>query len=382
MIVRTKFSAHDRSEVWRRWKAGETLYDIGRALHRAPPSIYHVLSKTGGVKVPPSKRSERHLTLIEREEISRGIARQSSIRSIAKRLGRSASTISREVNRNGGLCSYRASIAEDLAWERAKRPKSCKLKTHPKLRYIVASKLKKLWSPEQISGWLKLKFPKNESLYVSPETIYKSLYIQTRGVLKKELLKHLRTKPRLRGSKVKTKEKRGHIQNLVPISERPASVEDRAIPGHWEGDLIEGTCGSYIATLVERKTRFVCLVKVDSKSTHEVIEQLILHAEQLPNHLYKSLTWDRGTELKRHKKFTKETGIDVYFCDPRSPWQRGTNENTNKLLRQYFPKRTNLALHSQSKLDEVARELNNRPRKTLNFETPEEQFKECVALTG
>ncbi len=378
----SKFSDHDISEVWRRWKIGENLAQIGRALNRAPPSVYHVLSKTGGVQVPLKKRAELHLTLLEREEISRGIASGISMREIAKSLNRSPSTISREINRNGGPSCYRATIANELAWKRAERPKSCKLKLHPVLRCIVISKLKRFWSPEQISGWLKLKYPKNESLYVSPETIYKSLYIQARGVLKKELLKHLRTKPRLRGAKVKTTEKRGHIQNIVSISERPASVEDRAIPGHWEGDLIEGTNRSYIATLVERQTRFTCLVKVESKSTAIVIEQLIKHAEKLPKHLYKSLTWDRGTELKGHKKFTQETGVDVYFCDPRSPWQRGTNENTNKLLRQYFPKRTNLALHSQERLDEVAKELNNRPRKTLGFATPEERYNKCVASTG
>jgi IS30 family transposase len=381
LIVGLKFSDYDKSEVWRRWKVGETLSHIGRALNRAPPSIYQVLSKTGGVREPRVKRNERNLSLLEREEISRGLARNNSIRQIARNLKRSPSTISREIKRNGGGSSYRATIAEELAWKRAKRPKVCKLKSHTILRCIVASKLKRFWSPEQISGWLKLKYPNNKSLYVSPETIYKSLYIQTRGVLKKELLKHLRTKPRLRGARAKTTEKRGHIQDIISISERPASVEDRAIPGHWEGDLIEGSNKSYIATLVERKTRFVCLVKVESKSTNIVIEQLIKHAEKLPEHLYKSLTWDRGTELKGHKRFTKETGVDVYFCDPRSPWQRGTNENTNKLLRQYFPKRTDLGLHSQEKLDEVAKELNNRPRKTLEFATPEERYNKCVAST-
>jgi len=217
---------------------------------------------------------------------------------------------------------------------------------------------------------------------VSHETIYKSLYIQTRGVLKKELLKQLRTKPRLRGSRNSAVSQRGLIPGLVSISERPASIEDRALPGHWEGDLIEGSRNSFVASLVERHTRFVCLVKVQNKTTEEVVKQLVTHAKTIPVHLYQSLTWDRGAELKRHREFTLATDIDVYFCDPKSPWQRGTNENTNRLLRQYLPKGTDLSVHSQKELNQIARKLNERPRKTLNYETPAERFAQCVALTN
>jgi IS30 family transposase len=381
--TRSYFSEHDRAEVWRRWKEGESLAAIGRALNRRAPSIYYILSKSGGVKQPPKKRSRMHLTMSEREEISRGIVQHKSIRSIAKNLGRAPSSISREIRRNGGISHYRAHASDKKAWERAKRPKPCKLYLKPKLRKIVALKLKEFWSPEQIAGWLKLNNSENQDLRISHETIYKSLYIQTRGVLKKELLKHLRSKPRLRGARTKTTERRGFIQELVSIKDRPKSVEDRAIPGHWEGDLIEGSGKSYIATLVERQTRYVCLVKIDSKSTDGVINQLVKHAKSLPSKLYKSLTWDRGTELRGHQNFTRRTKIDVYFCDPQSPWQRGTNENTNRLLRQYFPKRTGLAKYSQKELNQVANKLNNRPRKTLGYHTPAEKFKELrrVALT-
>lgn len=376
-----RFTDKEKDEVWRRWKSGESLSAIGNILGRKAPSIYHVLSKYGGVKRFKRKRSKNHLSLNEREEISRGIAQNKSFRVIAKELKRAPSSISREVSRNGGIHKYRACTADDKAWKRAKRPKLCKLKLNQELALLIADKLKNLWSPEQIAGWLKLQYPNDKSWHVSHETIYKSLYIQTRGVLKKELLKCLRSKPRIRGARTKEKNQRGHIQELVSISERPASIEDRAIPGHWEGDLIEGSQKSYIATLVERQTRYVCLVKVKNKSTHNVIPQLIKHAQKLPSSLYKSLTWDRGTELKGHKTFSEQTNIDVYFCDPQSPWQRGSNENTNRLLRQYFPKGTNLSIYSQEELDDVAQALNSRPRKTLGFCTPLDKFKECVALT-
>ena len=379
---RRYFSEHEKDEIWRMWKSGEGLSTIAKSLNSLSPSIYDVLSRNGGVKQIKRHRSSLHLSLAEREEISRSLAQNKSLRVIAKSINRAPSTISREIARNGGIYNYRACKADKNAWECAKRPKPCKLSLEPALSELVALKLKEFWSPEQIAGWLKLQYPNNENLHVSHETIYKSLYIQTRGVLKKELLKYLRSKPRLRRTKTKVKNQRGYIQDLVSISERPASIEDRAIPGHWEGDLIEGTHASYIATLVERQTRYVCLVKVDSKSTHDVINQLINHAKTLPSDLYKSLTWDRGTELRAHKRFTQKTDIDVYFCDPQSPWQRGSNENTNRLLRQYFPKGTGLSKYSQDELDKVAKELNNRPRKTLGFHTPEEKFKECVALTS
>jgi IS30 family transposase len=323
------------------------------------------------------------LTLAEREEISRGLVAHLSLRSIATLLGRAPSTISREVNRNGGRKHYRANRAEQAAWARAHRPKACKLAGNPTLRRVVARKLKLNWSPEQIAGWLKQENPGDENNQVSHETLYKSLYIQARGVLKKELLQYLRTKRVMRRSKHSTLKGRGlrTIKNAVSISERPASVEDRAVPGHWEGDLIAGSNNSYIATLVERHTRYVMLAKVNNRDTESVVTALIKQAKKLPSELYKSLTWDRGSEMADHQRFSLATDIDVYFCDPKSPWQRGSNENTNGLLRQYFPKGTDLSVHSQAKLNAVARQLNERPRKTLGFETPAEKFNACVAST-
>jgi IS30 family transposase len=324
------------------------------------------------------------LTLSEREEISRGIAGGLSLRAIASQLKRSPSTISREISRNGGLKDYRASQADKAAWDRAHRPKHCKLAGSPILRRIVARKLRSNWSPEQIAGWLKRAHPGNESHQVSHETIYRSLFIQARGVLKKELLQYLRTKRTLRRPKHASLKGKGlgQITNAVSIRERPASVEDRAVPGHWEGDLIAGSNNSYIATLVERHTRYVMLAKVSGKDTESVINALVKQARSLPKELYRSLTWDRGSEMADHQRFTLATDIDVYFCDPQSPWQRGSNENTNRLLRQYFPKGTDLSVHSQAKLSAVARQLNERPRKTLEYETPAERFNACVASTG
>jgi IS30 family transposase len=303
---------------------------------------------------------------------------------MARLLGRSPSTVSREVRRNGGYDQYRAAVADELAWVRAHRPKRCKLAKHPPLRRAVARKLRLNWSPEQIAGWLKRVHPEEEPCQVSHETIYRSLFVQARGVLKKELLQHLRSKrTNLRSKHISQKgEGHGQIKDMISISERPASVEDRAVPGHWEGDLITGSKNSHIATLVERHTRYVMLVKVPNKETQTVVSALIKQAKKLPAELYKSLTWDRGKELAGHKQFTLATDIDVYFCDPQSPWQRGSNENTNGLLRQYFPKGTDLSVYSQSELNKVARQLNERPRKTLEFETPAERFNACVASTG
>ena len=265
---------------------------------------------------------------------------------------------------------------------RARRPKSCKLRVNPLLRDKVAEKLVLNWSPEQISAWLIGQHPTEPSMQISHETIYRSLFIQARGVLKKELQQHLRSTHRIRHACTKQSEQRGVIPDLVSIRERPASVEDRALPGHWEGDLIEGSRNSYIATLVERHTRYVALVKVNSKETREVVRQLTKQAKRIPKQLYQSLTWDRGFELKQHRQFTIATGIQVYFCDPRSPWQRGSNENTNRLLRQYFPKGSDLSVHTQAYLNKVARELNERPRKTLDFDTPADRFAQCVAMTS
>ena len=320
----------------------------------------------------------------EREEISRGLVAGLSFQAIAQSLDRAPSTISREVNRNGGIRRYRASDADQAAWDRARRPKTCKLVQNRDLALIVAIKLKKLWSPRQIAGWLKRSYPDDENLHVSHETIYRSLFIQARGALKKELLQHLRRTRPMRRSRHYTQktDNHGKISNTISISERPAAVEDRAVPGHWEGDLIVGPNNSQIATLVERHTRYVMLAKIKARDSETVINALIKHAHKLPNELYKSLTWDRGKEMADHQRFTLATDIDVYFCDPRSPWQRGSNENTNGLLRQYFPKGTDLSVHSQAKLNAVARRLNERPRETLEFETPAERFNQCVALTS
>jgi IS30 family transposase len=324
------------------------------------------------------------LSLSEREEISRGIASDLSLRAIAAQLGRSPSTISRELSRNGGAAGYRATQADQAAWDRAHRPKRCKLVCNRLLSRTVAAKLRLHWSPEQIAGWLKQQYPGDEASQVSHETIYRSLFFQARGALKKELLAHLRSKRTIRRANAASQkgDGRGQITDMVTIRERPASVEDRAVPGHWEGDLIAGSGNSYIATLVERHTRYVMLVKVKNKDTESVVSALIKQSKKLPNELYKSLTWDRGKELADHQRFTLATDIKVYFCDPQSPWQRGSNENTNGLLRQYFPKGTDLSVHSQAKLNAVARQLNERPRKTLGFETPAERFNACVASTG
>ena len=365
--VRRGFSMAERTEMWDRWQRGESLKAIGRAFGKPSSSIYNQLSPHGGIRPAPRRRSRLALTLSEREEISRGIVAQRSVRSMALLLGRSPSTVSREVRRNGGYDRYRAATADARAWARAHRPKRCKLAKHPPLRRAVARKLGLNWSPEQIAGWLKRVHPGEGSYQVSHETIYRSLFVQARGVLKKELLQHLRTKrTNLRSKHIGQKgEGQGQIKDIISISERPASIEDRAVPGHWEGDLITGSKNSYIATLVERHTRYVMLAKVTGKDTQTVVSALIKQAKKLPTELYKSLTWDRGKELSDHRRFSLETDIDVYFCDPRSPWQRGSNENTNGLLRQYFPKGTDLSVYSQADLNRVARQLNERPRKTL-----------------
>jgi len=381
---RIYYSDAQKALMWDRWKEGESLHSIAGLFDRGHSSVARILGETGGIRPPERKRSSLALTLAEREEISRGLATEFSIRAIAVRLGRAPSTVSREIRRNGGRDCYRASTAEEACWKRALRPKACKLAGNYRLIRIITEKLKQQWSPQQIAGWAKRQHPEDELYHVSHETIYKSLFIQARGVLKKELIQCLRTQRVMRRSRHSSLKGQGlgKIVDAVPISERPPSVEDRAVPGHWEGDLIAGSKNSYIATLVERRTRYVMLAKVKKKNTAIVIEALIKQSRKLPSELYKSLTWDRGSELSGHKKFTLATNIQVYFCDPKSPWQRGTNENTNRLLRQYFPKGTDLSLHSQAVLDRVARQLNERPRKTLDYETPAECFNQCVASTG
>ena len=378
------FTTAEKTELWDRWQRGESLKAIGRAFGKPSSSIYFQLAPHGGIRPAPRRRSRLALTLAEREEISRGIAEHQSARSIARLLGRSPSTVSREISQNGGSDQYRAAQADEKAWVRARRLKRCKLANNPQLRRAVASKLRSNWSPEQIAGWLKRTHPEDESYQVSHETIYRSLFVQARGVLKKELLRHLRSKRTIRRSRQAGlhKDGRGQITDLISIRTRPAAVEDRAVPGHWEGDLLSGSKNSYIATLVERHTRYVMLAKVANKDTQTVVSALIKQAKMLPTELYKSLTWDRGMELADHRRFTLTTNIDVYFCDPQSPWQRGSNENTNGLLRQYFPKGADLSVYSQAHLNKVARQLNERPRKTLGFETPAERFNACVASTG
>ena len=378
------FSSAEKTELWDRWQRGESLKAIGRVFGKPSSSIYFQLSPHGGIRPSPRRRSRLALSLWEREEISRGIVARHSIRSMALLLSRSPSTVSREVRRNGGYDQYRAALADDMAWARARRPKRCKLALSSGMRRVVAMKLGLNWSPEQIAGWLKRAHPGAGSYQVSHETIYRSLFVQARGVLKKELLQHLRSKRTIRRSKEARRKGvgRGQITDMVSIRERPASVEDRAVPGHWEGDLLSGSKNSYIATLVERQTRYVMLVKVANKETLTVVSALIRQARKLPTELYKSLTWDRGKELADHRRFSLATDIDVYFCDPQSPWQRGSNENTNGLLRQYFPKGTDVSVYSQAHLNKVARQLNERPRKTLGFETPAERFNACVASTG
>ena len=381
---RIYYTESQKALMWEHWKKGESLHQIAQLFDRHHSSIHRILAETGGI--PPVQRSRSRLALsqVEREEISREIATQSSMRTIAGLLGRSPSTISREIKRNGGYAHYRAVQAEQEAWKRAKRPKPCKLVSKEQLSQIVAKKLRRQWSPQQIAGWLKRAYPGDEDYQVSHETIYRTLFIQTRGALKKELQQCLRSKRVMRRSKQSSLKDKGlgKIVDAIPISKRPASVEDRAIPGHWEGDLIQGTNNTFIATLVERHSRYVMLAKLKDKNTATVIAALIKQSKKLPKALYKSLTWDRGSELAAHRDFTVATNIQVYFCDPSSPWQRGSNENTNRLLRQYFPKGTDLSIHTQSKLSAVARQLNERPRKTLEYETPVQRFNACVASTG
>jgi IS30 family transposase len=380
---RFKLSEQQRSEMWSRWKAGQSLHEVGRAFGKDHVSIQFMLAQHGGIAPAVRRRSPLTLTLAEREEISRGIASGGSIREIAKGLQRAVSTVSREVARHGGRPLYRASDADQQAWNSALRPKRCLLALHVKLQDVVAGKLILDWSPEQVSGWLKSEYPEDEGMRVSHETIYRSLFIQARGVLKKELIQHLRFKRRIRRSRHArdSGHHKGQIVDAISIRERPAEIEDRAIPGHWEGDLIGGTRNSHIATLVERQSRFVMLIKVPSKDTATVVAALTQHVGRLPAALRRSLTWDRGLEMAQHKSFTVDTEVKVYFCDPQSPWQRGSNENTNGLLRQYFPKRTDLSVHSQEELDAVALRLNQRPRKTLGFQTPADKLQASVALT-
>jgi len=381
---RHRLSRAQERELWTRWKAGESLTRIGEALATQPRCLYTVVARRGGIAPPPRRRASRALSAAEREEISRGLAGGCGVRAIARTLRRAPSTISREIARNGGSLQYRADHADAATWRRAARPKRCRLAERPALCAVVAARLKAKWAPQQIAGWLVTTYPDDLTMRVSAETIYRSLYVQARGVLKKELTAHLRRRRPVRRSRNASDagQGRGQIIDAVPIAERPPAIEDRAVPGHWEGDLFGGAKNSHIATLVERRTRFVALVKVSGKDATTVTTALIRQARRLPTGLMTSLTLDRGLEFAQHKRFTIATDVAVYFCDPRSPWQRGSNENTNGLLRQYFPHGMDLGPITQRQLDRVARELNARPRKTLGYRTPAAAFADVVATTG
>jgi IS30 family transposase len=374
------FTAAQKVELWQRWKQGQSISAISRALERRNKTgVQRIVALHGGIAPLPRRRAGVALRLEEREEISRGIAAGRSIRSIARLLGRAPSTICREIERNGGLRSYRATRADKLAWERALRPKRCRLACHGRLRWRVAQKLALEWSPQQIAGWLKRQYPDDPSMQISHEAIYRSLFIQSRGVLKKELMAHLRTQRQMRLAKsAKPGSGHGRILDMVSIRERPAEADDRAVPGHWEGDLLTGANDTHIATLVERHSRFTMLVKLQRKDSATVVAALAQHICRLPEELRRSLTWDQGKEMARHLSFTLATDVQVYFCDPRSPWQRGTNENTNGLLRQYLPRATNFSHLSQSQLNAIAMRLNQRPRKTLDFATPAEKLQDVL----
>jgi transposase, IS30 family len=380
----SRLSWSERNELWTRWRRGQTLREIARALRRVSSSVYEVVGAEGGVAPRPRKRSRLALTMAEREEVSRQLARGLSLRAISHSLHRAPSTISREVTRNHGRTLYRATTADRRAWSRSRRPKRCRLATRPALRHAVAAKLTRQWSPQQISGWLRYRFPGDPDMQVSPETIYRSLFIQSRGVLKRRLLEQLRRQRHFRHARAsaRIRPRQGQIIDAVSIRRRPAEVADRALPGHWEGDLLEGARGTFVATLVERQSRYVLLVRLPNKETHTVIHALTRRIRRLPQGLVKSLTWDRGSEFAAHRAFTMATKVQVYFCDPQSPWQRGSNENTNGLLRQYLPHAADFSEYSQARLDAVAQRLNTRPRMTLGYRTPADKLAEVVASMG
>ena len=379
-VVRRAVTEQDEDEIWLRRSQGWTMGRIARSMGRNTAVVQNLLARTGGVRPPARTGAPDRLSLAEREEISRGVAAGDSARVIAGRLGRAPSTVTRELLRNGGRTAYRAQRAEAAAWQRAARPKPCKLALNPELLEHVQTGLESQWSPKQIAGWLKVEFPDEPELWVSHETIYLSLFVQSKALLRKELTAQLRTKRVMRKAAAASVrgQGRGHIVDAIPISDRPTEVEDRAVPGHWEGDLLAGSGNTHIITLAERQTRFCQLIATPSKRSEDVIAALTAHIQTLPEQLRLSLTWDRGLEMAEHKKFTVDTGVAVYFCDPKSPWQRGTNENLNGLLRQYFPRGTSLRPYSQQDLNEIAAKLNTRPRETLGFRTPARKFAELL----
>ena len=383
-LRRPWMSCRERNDLWERWRRGESLTDIAPALQRAVGRVHSIVATEGGIAPSPRRRSRVALTATEREEISRGLAEGRSVRGLAARLRRAPSTISREIRRHGGRQRYRAQTADRRAWARGRRPKVCRLATQPRLRRAVAAKLARQWSPQQIAGWLRATFPSDPDMQVSHETIYRTLFVQSRGVLKRELLQHLRRERRFRHARAARRvgHRQGRIIDAVSIRERPADVADRAVPGHWEGDLLVGGRSSYVATLVERQSRYVVLVRLPNKETATVVRALAKRVQRLPQGLMTSLTWDRGTELANHRAFTVATNVAVYFCDPQSPWQRGSNENTNGLLRQYLPKGADCSTVSQAQLDAIALRLNTRPRLTLGFQTLAAKLAEIVASTS
>lgn len=379
-----RFTPAQRALLWDRFRAGDTMEEIAAALGRHPGMVQKTVQLAGGCAPPPPRGAARTLATSERETIGRLLAQHAGVRVIARALGRAPSTVSRELRRNGGGTTYTAAGADHRAWRRARRPKPSRFARCVRLRRLVAAKLALDWSPAQIAGWLRRTYPAASELHVSPETIYRALFVQARGSLKKELTAHLRShRTRRRAQKASERpSRRGQIVGAVSIAERPPEARDRALPGHWEGDLLMGAGQSVIATLVERQSRYVHLVRVSGKETQVVVDALIREVRRLPGQLMTTLTWDRGHELQQHQRFAMATDVQVYFCDPRSPWQRGSNENTNGLLRQYFPKGTDLRSYTQRQLDAVARRLNTRPRHTLGFRTPAEVLHDAVARTA
>jgi IS30 family transposase len=377
-----QFSRSELESVWQRWKRGEPNLQIATTLGFAPASVWWQIRNRGGLAPRPRRRAERALSLSEREEISRGLAMAEGVRSLARRLARAPSTISREIQRHGGQGHYRASDADQAAWASARRPKRGRLASTRRLRRVVEQKLGLDWAPEQIAAWLVSTYPDDPAMPVSHETIYRALYVQARGAFKRSLIAHLRRSPGYRRPRAATNARRGQILNAVSIAERPPAADSRAVPGHWEGDLLIGKRGTQIATLVERRSRFVLLIRVPAADSATVVAALARRVQQLPMALRQSLTWDRGKEMAQHAQFTIATDVQVYFCDPQSPWQRGSNENTNGLLRQYFPKGNDLRNVTQRQLDVVARKLNGRPRETLGWKTPAEVLNAAVASTG
>jgi IS30 family transposase len=380
----TLLSADDVDVLWSRWLNGENSVQISAVLGCHKGTVTWHVARAGGLRPRERRRAARHVRADEREEISRGVARGEGIRAIARRLGRPPSTISRELRRHGGAAAYRATAADAAAWARARRPKRCRLATNRRLRRVVERKLRRDWSPEQIAAWLRGRYPDDPTMHVAHETIYQALYVQARGALKRSLVAHLRRGQAYRRPRAQARATRGpgQLVDIVSIAERPPAADARAVPGHWEGDLLVGKLGTQIATLVERRSRFVLLQRLPAADSATVVTALARRIQRLPAALRQSLTWDRGKEMAQHQRFTLATEVQVYFCDPQSPWQRGSNENTNGLLRQYFPKGMDLSRLTQRQLDAVAQKLNTRPRQTLDWKTPAEVYQASVALTG